>query len=69
MAGLVSGKASDRQMSDKKANGGHTCLWLRGYGNTGNKKGEDISSRFDYDGSGLALGMERDISDAVLIRF
>jgi len=70
MAGLFSDNASNRQMSDFKDNEGHRPrwgLWTKGFRNKGDKKGDDISSKYDYNGSRLAMGMEMDLSDAVLI--
>ena len=42
-------------------------FWARGYGNTGERTGNDVSSRYDYGLAGVTAGFDRKISDTFLM--
>jgi uncharacterized protein with beta-barrel porin domain len=41
-------------------------LWVKGYGSLGERRGGDISSRYDYDMAGIAAGFDRRIGQSFL---
>jgi len=49
---------------EEKPNGG---FWMRGYGDTGERKGNDISSKYDYWSGGLTVGFDRPVGDSMLL--
>jgi len=42
-------------------------LWMKGYGSTGDRRGDDISSKYDYTIGGLALGWDKRICNSALL--
>ena len=42
-------------------------LWGQGYGNIGDRRGEDISSRYNYDTAGGVIGFDRQVSAPLLL--
>ncbi len=42
-------------------------LWAKGYGNLGDRSGNEISSKYDYRGGGLVIGFDRKISERFLL--
>lgn len=42
-------------------------FWAQGYGDFGNRYGDDISSRYRYDSSGAVFGFDRKITDYLLL--
>lgn len=42
-------------------------FWIQGYGFLGDRDGDDISSRYDYDTAGIAVGFDKNISDSLLL--
>jgi outer membrane autotransporter protein len=42
-------------------------FWTRGYGNLGERRGNDVSSRYDYNTGGIIVGFDRKISDTFLL--
>ncbi|NPU83784.1 MAG: autotransporter domain-containing protein [Syntrophaceae bacterium] len=59
----------------KSANSGNTNsgdfspwgLWAKGYGNLGERRGDDISTRYDYRGGGLVVGFDGKVSEKLLL--
>ncbi len=41
-------------------------LWAQGYGSTGDRRADDISSRYGYDTSGMMAGFDRRVADSLL---
>jgi outer membrane autotransporter protein len=41
-------------------------LWARGYGSMGNRRGNDISTKYDYDLAGIVAGFDGKIGDSLL---
>jgi len=42
-------------------------LWAQGYGSTGDRRADDISSRYGYDTSGMMAGLDRQVADSLLL--
>jgi uncharacterized protein with beta-barrel porin domain len=42
-------------------------FWIQGYGFLGDRDGDDISSRYDYNTAGVAVGFDKNISDSLLL--
>jgi uncharacterized protein with beta-barrel porin domain len=42
-------------------------LWAKGYGNLGDREGNDLSSKYDYRGGGIVIGFDRKIGERFLI--
>jgi len=42
-------------------------LWAEGYGSLGRRRGNDISSRYDYDTAGFAAGFDRAVTPSLLL--
>ncbi len=42
-------------------------LWARGYGNIGNRRGDDITAKYDHRGGGLIIGFDRKVSERMLL--
>ncbi len=42
---------------------------MRGYGDLGERRGNDISSRYDYNIAGIAAGFDKKVSDTFLLGF
>jgi len=42
-------------------------LWVQGYGSTGDRRGSDISSRYDYNMAGAIVGFDRKITTSLLL--
>lgn len=42
-------------------------LWAKGYGNLGNRRGDDLSSKYDYNGGGLIAGFDRKLTEYLLL--
>ncbi len=42
-------------------------LWAKGYGNLGERRGDDISTKYDYRGGGLLVGFDRKVSERLLL--
>ncbi|MBA4418491.1 MAG: hypothetical protein C0392_11380 [Syntrophus sp. (in: bacteria)] len=42
-------------------------FWTRGYGNLGERRGNDVSSRYDYNTGGIIVGFDRKISNTLLL--
>ncbi len=42
-------------------------LWAKGYGNLGERRGDDISTKYDYRGGGLLVGFDRKVSEILLL--
>ncbi len=57
--------AAVRNMEDRERP--HQGFWMRGYGGTGDRRGNDISSRYNYDLAGILAGFDRNVSDPFLL--
>jgi outer membrane autotransporter protein len=53
--------------NDTTLPGAKQGLWASGYGSQGERTDNDISSRYDYDTAGVAVGFDRRVSDTFLI--
>ena len=42
-------------------------LWAQGYGGMGDRHGNEISSRYDYDLAGIVVGFDRKMGDSLLL--
>jgi outer membrane autotransporter protein len=42
-------------------------LWARGYGNKGERLGDDISTKYDYHGGGLLIGFDKKMGERLLL--
>jgi outer membrane autotransporter protein len=42
-------------------------FWAQGYGNIGDRHGDDISSRYRYDAAGAVFGFDRKLTDFLLL--
>jgi outer membrane autotransporter protein len=42
-------------------------FWMKGYGGMGERSGNDISSRYDYNTGGMIIGFDRKINDTLLV--
>ncbi len=42
-------------------------LWARGYGSMGNRRGNDVSTRYDYDLAGFVAGFDGKMGDCLLV--
>jgi outer membrane autotransporter protein len=40
-------------------------LWAQGYGSVGDRRADDISSRYGYDTSGMMAGLDRQVADSL----
>lgn len=55
---------------DTKENGGDASpwgLWAKGYGNLGERRGDDLSTKYDYRGGGLIVGFDRKVGERLLL--
>lgn len=42
-------------------------FWVRGYGNMGDRRGNDIATKYDYRGGGLIAGFDRKMNDKLCL--
>ncbi len=42
-------------------------LWVKGYGNMGERRGDEISTRYDYKGGGLIAGFDGKVNERLLL--
>ncbi len=42
-------------------------LWAKGYGSIGERRGDEISTKYDYRGGGLIVGFDRKLSERLLL--
>lgn len=42
-------------------------LWVKGYGNSGERRGDDVASKYDYHMAGALVGLDTKLGDTVLL--
>jgi len=58
--------ALDNIRAGKQSDPSRQGFWMSGYGSTGDRKGDDVASKYDYRNGGIAAGFDRKIGESFL---
>jgi outer membrane autotransporter protein len=58
--------ALDNARAQKQSDPTRQGFWMRGYGSMGDRKGDDIASKYDYRNGGILAGFDRKIGESFL---
>ncbi|HOI73282.1 MAG TPA: autotransporter domain-containing protein [Syntrophales bacterium] len=59
--------ARSENTKENDGDGSPWGLWAKGYGNLGERRGDDIPTKYDYRGGGLIVGFDRTVSKTLLL--